>query len=178
MKGRKPKKDAVRRGGHAPAPVELVAEVVPAGALEKPDSVAVNPVMSGCWDELVGSAPGFEPSDVPLLEAYCYWYAVFEHAKNSTMTLDGQISTTIAPALEDGAPDVLQAKPNPDLKTAEKATNMLRQLGDALNISPTARVRSGLMRAMTASTQADVVSKTVAGFQAFQEEQKRLNAAQ
>ena len=176
MKGRKPKKDAVRRGGHAPATVELVAEVVPAGALDKPDSVAVNPVMSRCWDELVGSAPGFEPSDVPLLAAYCYWYAVFDHAKNSTMTLDGQISTTIAPELEDGAPDLLQARPNPDLKTAEKATNMLRQLVDALNISPTARVRSGLMRAMTASTQAEMVSKTLAGLDEFRKGQARLDA--
>ena len=35
MKGRKPKKDAVRRGGHVTATVELVAEVVPAGALDK-----------------------------------------------------------------------------------------------------------------------------------------------
>ena len=178
MKGRKLKKDAVRRGGHVPAPVELVAEVVPAGALAKPDSVAVNPVMSRCWDDMVGAAPGFEPSDAPLLEAYCYWFAVFEHAMNSTMSLDGSVTTLVAPEGADGEPDLSKARPNPDLKTAEKATNMLRQLGDALNISPTARVRTGLMRAMTASTQADVVSKTVAGFQAFQEEQKRLNAAQ
>lgn len=175
MRGRKPKRNAIRRGGAQP--VTAAAEVIGA-PVEKPEHVAVNPVMSACWDALVGDSPGFEQQDAPLLESYCYWYAVFRQACESTMTLDGRVSTLVARRDPDtGIEDMTTAKANPDLRTAEKATVMLRQLGDALNISPTARVRSGLMRAMTASTQAEMVTKTLAGFEQFKKEQARLNEA-
>ena len=44
---------------------------------------------------------------------------------------------------------------------------MLLQLGEALNISPTARDRAGLVQAMTKSTQADVLKKTIEGYERF-----------
>lgn len=178
MKGRKPKKDAVRRGGHAPAiePVELVAEVV-APAVRKPDTVSINPVMSKCWDDYIAQAPGFEECDVPLLESYCYWYAVLQSAIYSTMSLDGSIATTESVADDEGNPTGDKRRRNLDLQTAREASDMIRKLGEALNISPSARVRSGLMRAMTASTQAEAVARTVAGFEAFQKERARLDAA-
>lgn len=168
-RGRKPEANAQRRGGHSPEPpaVELVAS--PVQALAKPVTVAVNPTMSACWDDLVGSAPGLDARDVPLIEAYCYWYAVFLRAVEGTMTLDGRVATTVAAERDDGTPDPATAKPNPDLRTAEKATNMLRQLSDALNISPTARIRAGLVQAMTASTVAGLVESTDEGFRQFRE---------
>lgn len=178
MKGRKPEQNAVRRGGHSPAEpqaVELVAEVVTPG-VRKPDSVKLNPIMSQCWDDYLGQAPGFEECDVPLLESYCYWYAVLQNAMNSTMTLDGRIATTVSEVDDDGAAVPGTAKAHPDLRTAEKATTMLRQLGDALNISPTARVRSGLMRAMTVSTQAELVARTRAGLDEFRKNRGALDA--
>jgi len=172
MRGRKPKKDAVRRGGVQPdAPSAMIIE--PAPAIDKPPAVAINPLMSACWDSLVGCATEFEPCDVPLLESYCYWYAVLKGAMEGTMSLDGSVATTISAYDEEGNPDPSTTKPNPDLRTAEKATTMLRQLGDALNISPTARVRSGLMRAMTASTVAGLVQQTDEGFARFLEMQER-----
>lgn len=177
MKGRKPKPDAIRRGGHAPQAVELVAEVVAHPAIEKPETVLVNPTMSKCWDDYIGQAPGFEECDVPLLEAYCYWYAVFQNAMYSTMTLDGRIATTESVADDEGNPTGEKRRRNPDLQTAREATEMIRKLGEALNISPTARVRSGLMRAMTASTQAEMVSKTLASAEEFRRQQRSLDAA-
>ena len=172
MRGRKPKKDAIRRGGRQPAVTPATVLDAPA-PIEKPPAVALNPLMSSCWDSLVGGATEFEPSDLPLLESYCYWYAVLKGAMEGTMRLDGSVSTTISAYDENGNPDPSTTKPNPDLRTAEKATTMLRQLGDALNISPSARVRSGLMRAMTASTVADLVQSTDDAFRRFQEMQAK-----
>lgn len=173
-KGRKPTKNAQRRGGHEPAQ-ELVAEVIGAvPTLQKPVSVAVNPVMSECWDSLIGSAPCFDERDIPLIESYCFWYAVFCEASQSMMSLDGRVSTLVEKYdAETGEPEPGSAKANPNLRTAEKATTMLRQLGDALNISPTARVRSGLMQAMTASTVEDLARRTSEGYSRFKASQAK-----
>ena len=173
-KGRKPAKNAQRRGGHEPAQ-EIAAQVVSVPqTIAKPLSVAVNPVMSDCWDALIGAAPGFDERDLPLLESYCFWYAVFCEASQSMMTLDGRVSTTVEKVdPETGEPIPGEAKANPNLRTAEKATTMLRQLGDALNISPTARVRSGLMQAMTASTVEDLARRTSEGYAKFKAEKAR-----
>lgn len=176
-RGRKPKADAIRRGGHGPAtPAELVA--VPIGGMEpagpeKPANVARNPTMSECWDRMVAKSGLLGEEDVPLLEAYCFWYAVLRQAESSVVRPDGAVATVHAAIGEDGEVDYTTAIPNPDLKTAEKATAMLRQLGDALAMTPTARIRSGLMRAMTASTVAGLVKQTDEGFAKFLEMQER-----
>ena len=54
---------------------------------------------------------------------------------------------------------------------------MLRQLADALQLTPSARDRAKLVGAMTRSTQADVVRKTLDGYRQFKKQQKALNAA-
>lgn len=184
VRGRKPKPDAVRRGGHQPAPLEVLqgartqrAEIVPSAAVEKPAHIASNPLQSDCWDNLVGASPNFDPCDVPLLEAYCYWYAVLRQSEAQTILPDGRVVTIYGKEGEDGEVDTATLRPNPDIRNAEKATNMLRQLGDALNLTPTARDRAGLMRAMTKSTQADVVRKTIDGWKQFQQAQRALDAA-
>ena len=181
MKGRKPKPGAQRRGGPQPAPLEMIgaqrAEIVPREAVAKPAHIAANPLQSDCWDSLVAASPNFAPCDVPLLEAYCYWYAVLRQSEAQTIMPDGRVVTVFGKMGETGEVDPASLKTSPDIRNAEKATNMLRQLGDALNLTPTARDRAGLMRAMTKSTQADVVRKTIDGWTQFQQSQKALNEA-
>lgn len=182
MKGRKPKPNAQRRGGAQPSqivPATVIdAQVVevPAG-LEKPLGVAQNPLQSECWDAMVGLGFNFEPCDVPLLESYCFWYSVLRKAEASVIHGDGSVHTLEYELDDDGNPKRVIG-PNPDLRTAEKATNMLRQIGDALRINPTARERSRLMDAVTKSTQADVVKKTLDGYEQFKAAQRALNEAQ
>lgn len=172
-RGRKPKANAIRRGGTQPIEADVVDAPVldDAPVLQKPDEVALNQTMSKCWDVLVGSSPNFQACDIPLLVSYCYWYAVLLQCQLSTITEDGCVITTYGQTDDLGQPDPFSLKPNPDIKTAERATVMLRQLGDVLNLTPTARDRNGLMQAMTKSTQADVVRKTAEGFAEFK---KRL----
>jgi len=180
VKGRKPKPNAQRRGGAQPAPIVpasvVEAEVVQVAHLEKPQRVAENPLQSECWDNMVGLGAGFEPCDVPLLESYCFWYSVLRQAERGVIDDLGRVSTLVYNVDEEGNP-ISVSGPNPDIRTAEKATNMLRQIGDALRINPAARDRARLMEAVTKSTQADVVKKTIEGYEQFKAAQKALNAA-
>ena len=176
MKGRKPKPDAQRRGGMRPE--MLQATVIEAGAIEpqrieKPAHIAMNPLQSECWDNLVATSPNFEQCDVPLIEAYCFWFAVLRHAETGMITPDGEVLTVYELETERG----VKLSANPDLRTAEKATAMLRLLGGELNLTPSARDRAGLMRAMTKSTQADMVKKTMDAYEQFKRQQKALNEA-
>jgi len=164
-RGRKPKNNAIRRGGAGPLDVRA-EPLAPAPRLEMPETVAANPTMAACWALIVGDAPIFQPADVPQLEAYCYWYAVLQQCINQTIKPDGRVVTLFA---RKDAPE--SVRPNPDIRTAEKATAMLRQLGAELNLSPTGRARAGLLDAMTKSTQADVIRKTAEGFARFKEQQ-------
>lgn len=169
MRGRKPKENAIRRGGAG----ALSVEATPVTAIVKPPHVAANPTMSACWDTLIDGAVGLRESDTPLLESYCYWYAVLRQATSQTITPDGKVITMVGTRNADGHPDPSSVRMNPDIRTAEKATQMLQRLGDALNATPTARMRAGLVDAMTRSTQADVVRKTLDGYEEF----KRMRAA-
>lgn len=181
-RGRKPKTDAQRRGGAQPIAVELLgtfqdAAIIEPAGVAKPAHIAANPLQSECWDSLVGMSGNFEQCDLPLLEAYCYWFAVLRQAEANTVTDDGRVITLVGRLDDEGNVKPGSQSPNPDLRNAEKATNMLRQLGDALNLTPTARDRAGLLRAMTRSTQADVVKKTLDGYEQFKMHQKMLNEA-
>lgn len=172
-RGRKPKKSAQRRGGHEPEVQE--AAIMQNETLSKPMHIAANPLQSECWDTLIGSSPNFQKSDIPLLESYCFWYAVLRQAESQTITPDGRVITLYGSKGDDAQGSV---RANPDIRTAEKATAMLMRLGDALNLSPIARDRAGLVKAMTKSTQMDIVSKTIEGYKRFQIEQKKaLDAA-
>lgn len=181
MKGRKPKPNAQRRGGAQPAQI-VPADVLDAkivevpGRLEKPKRVAANPLQSECWDNMVGLGFNFEPCDIPLLESYCFWYSVLRKAEGEVIHGDGSVHTLLYELDDEGNPKRVVG-PNPDLRTAEKATNMLRQIGESLRINPTARERSRLIDAVTKSTQADVVKKTIDGYEQFKAAQKALNAA-
>lgn len=179
-KGRPPSPNAQRRGGAQPVAVEFLgrpATVAVPAALAKPAHVAQSAIQSECWDNLVATSPNFAPCDVPLLESYCFWYAVLRQAEANVLAPNGGVYTTVGKLDDDGVTVPGTASVNPELRNAEKATTMLRQLGDALNLTPTARDRAGLMRAMTKSTQADVIKKTLDGYEQFKAAQKALNAA-
>ena len=177
MKGRKPKTAAQRRGGIKPEMLKaslLDAEIIEAPRVSKPAHIAMNTLQSACWDSLLATSPNLEECDVPLMEAYCFWYAVLREAEGCIIAPTGEMA--ISYEIEDSNGNVKRSQ-NPDLRTAEKATNMLRQIGDVLRINPTARERSKLMDAVTKSTQADVVNKTIEGYEQFKAAQKALNAA-
>lgn len=169
-RGRRPDANAIRRGGAKPDVQRL--EAVPVAHISKPAHIAANPTMSACWDGLVGDAD-YREQDLPLLESYCLWYAVLRQVEGQVVTADGRVVTLIGLHGPDGriVPETLKA--NPDIATAAQATNMLRHLAAELQATPAARDRAGLVQAMTRSTQADVVSKTLAGYEEF----KRMQAA-
>lgn len=165
VKGRRPDANAIRRGGVKPDVQPVEASIV--GRIQKPDHIAANPTMSRCWDVLVAGSPAFQPMDAPLLEAYCLWYAILRQAESQTVTPDGRVITLYGEKGADGKVLPTTVKANPDIRTAQQATNMLRQLAVELQTTPAARDRAGLVQAMTRSTQADVVKKTMEGYAEF-----------
>lgn len=179
VKGRKPKENAVRRKNNQPAKKkvqaeELVATAVPIEpTLAKPKSVTDNPTMEKCWNLIVGDGAQYTEADVPGLEQMCYWYAVYQQCMQNTLLPDGRIITKVARVV-DGKEDTSTTKQHPDIKTAQQAANMFRQLASEYGVSPLARQRLGLMDAMKRSTQADLVKKTEELFARFE---GRLDAA-
>ena len=171
-RGRKPKADAQRRGGLVPRIQEAVA--VDASPVEKPPHIAANPTMSACWDMLFAHTSHHAPEDVPLMDAYCYWYSVYLQACNQTITPDGRVVTLYGEKKQDGTTNPATVRVNPDINPAKKATEMMMRLASVLEISPESRARAGLVSALTKSTQADVVSKTIASYTHM----KRLQDAQ
>lgn len=165
MRGRKPKAGAIRRGGIRPDPHHV--DALPALGVAKPEHIAANPTMSACWDALVNGSPGYREQDVPLLEAYCLWYAVLRQSEAQVVTEDGEVVTLCGERAPDGQviPETMRA--NPDIQTAAKASDMIRRLAAELQATPATRDRAGLMQAMTRSTQAEMVAKTLAGYREF-----------
>lgn len=138
-RGRKPKANAIRRGGIRPA--ETV-EIVPADEPVMPARVAASPEMAAKWELCTAGTARLLPEDAPLLESWCFWAVVADQCARD-----------------------LDDDPDPDLiRKAEKASTMLMRLGDALHLSPTARQRAGLVEAMTASTQVGIAERTRAEF--------------
>lgn len=146
-RGRKPKADAVRRGGLIPSkpiPEVLDAQIVERTAVEMPARVAENDGMRAVWEEFLSQQGHLKPEDAPMMEAWCFWAVVSDQCARD-----------------------LGDDPSPDLiRKAEKASTMLMRLGDQLHLTPTARQRAGLIQAMTISTQDGVVERARRGFAA------------
>ncbi len=164
-KGRKPKPAAQRRGGLVPA-VAQSAPIEPP-AVAKPPHVLANPTLSACWDLVTGSSPSIRQADAPLVDAYCYWYAVYLQACGQTITPDGRVVPLYGRKDEHGRIDPETVRANPDIQTAKKATEMLMRLAGLLQLTPEARDRASLTHALTQSTQADVVNKTIENYRRF-----------
>lgn len=149
-RGRKPKANAVRRGGLIPSkPVAEVldAQIVEPELPEMPARVAANDAMRAVWDGYLAQQYHLKPEDAPMMEAWCFWAVVSDQCARD-----------------------LTDDPDPDLiRKAEKASTMLMRLGDQLHLTPTARQRAGLIQAMTISTQDGVVERARRGFMAMKE---------
>lgn len=169
-RGRKPDPNAIRRGGVRPAIQYVNAR--PVAGIAKPERISANPTMSACWDALVGSSLDYCSQDVPLLEAYCFWYAVLMQAEAQVVTEDGEVITLCGEQGPDGLVPPESMRANPDIRTAAQASNMLRLLATDLQATPAARDRAGLVRAATRSTSADLVARTVAGYEEFRRMQE------
>lgn len=143
-RGRKPKANAVRRGGLIPtAPVRPETVVYEPPAM--PAMVAASDALSEKWALCTSANEQLRPEDAPLLESWCLWAVMADQCARD-----------------------LDDDPSPELvRKLEKASTMLMRLGDALNLTPVSRQRAGLISAMTRSTQADVVAKARAEFDAM-----------
>lgn len=148
MKGRKPKKDAIRRG-RTPADV-LELQAVPVRAtVEKPDEVLANPDLDALWDTVVGDGAGYLPQDVPILAQLVYWMDVARTCRERMTGPDGRTLVTVDDT----------GRTSPYLAQMEKATNMVLRLSDQLGCTPLARARIGVTEAATQSMQVDIAAR-------------------
>lgn len=97
--------------------------------VEKPASIARNPVKSAKWDEIT-EGRDFQLSDVPVLSMLCHWYAVMEQGIDDMDELDGQL------VYENRVGDM---KPLPQLGIMKQASAEIRQLNKQLGICDEAK---------------------------------------
>lgn len=164
MRGRKPKGNAIRRGGAQPVDAQPV-ERFPSVSI--PDHIARNPAMREAWELLFPDTTGYAPTDIPLMESQVLSYLIMRQAESQIVAPDGRVALTYMQRTADGQPVPESIRPNPAIKIARDATATLLRVGDALQSTPQARQRAGLVDAMTKSTQADVVRKTMDGYDEF-----------
>ena len=93
--------------------------------MEKPDSVASNPVKSRKWDELTAGRT-FRQSDVPLLELLCQWHAVMAKCMED-LDYDGEINV----AYQNNLGDI---KAMPQLAVMKQASAEIRAISKQLGI--------------------------------------------
>lgn len=148
MKGRKPKKDAIRRG-RTPADVLELQAVPVRAAVEKPDEVIANPDLDALWDTVVGDGAGYLPQDVPILAQLVYWMDVARTCRERMTGPDGRTLVTVDDT----------GRTSPYLAQMEKATNMVLRLSDQLGCTPLARARIGVTEAATQSMQVDIAAR-------------------
>ena len=94
--------------------------------MDKPASIAANPVKSRKWDELTIGRK-FQDSDVPSLELLCQWYAIVEKCI-SDMDASGDIEV----AYENKFADI---KPLPQVGMLKQASAEIRALNKQLGIN-------------------------------------------
>lgn len=155
MKGRKPVKDAIRRGGRA-----LVLEPEIVDTIQKPDEVLANPDMSDLWDQVVRSGLGFKEQDIPFLVQYVFYLNIARTCRAQLTAPDGR-SVLLTMGVGEKNPDGTYNKyiPNPLLKQLDHATTQILKLADQLGTSPLARARLGITETAQKSMQVDIVAK-------------------
>ena len=159
MKGRKPQKDAIRRG-RTPADVLELQAVPVRAAVEKPDEVLANPDLDALWETVVGDGAGYLPQDVPILTQLVYWMDVARTCREAMTAPDGRTLMTVIGVGPKG-PDGKHRdfRPNPYLAQMEKATAQILRLSDHLGATPLARARIGIAETATQSMQVDIAAK-------------------
>lgn len=148
MKGRKPKKDAIRRG-RTPADVLELQAVPVRAAVEKPDEVLANPDLGALWNAVVGDGAGYLPQDVPILTQLVYWMDVARTCRERMTGPDGRTLVTVDDT----------GRTSPYFTQMEKATAQILRLSDHLGATPLARARIGIAETATQSMQVDIAAK-------------------
>lgn len=97
--------------------------------LEKPPSVAGNPVKSQKWDEITNGRT-FQESDIPTLTLLCQWHLVAEKCIDDLDDVGNQL------IYENSMHDI---KPMPQLDIMKKASAEIRQLNKQLGINDEAK---------------------------------------
>lgn len=93
--------------------------------LEKPASVASNPVQSAKWDEIT-EGRNFTQADVPTLSLLCNWYALAEKCMDD-LSFNGEMQV----AYQNDMGDI---KALPQIETLKKASAEIRALNKQLKI--------------------------------------------
>lgn len=145
MRGRKPKANAIRRGG-ALATTATAVTATPVEGIEKPASIALSPSMSDTWDALVGHGYGYQDSDVPFIAQLVFNVEVANQAWAHCLQDDGSLMLMVPKYNSDG--EQVGEKPNPYVKQANEAASMALKLADQLGCTPLARARIGLTNAV------------------------------
>lgn len=159
MKGRKPQKNAIRRG-RTPADVLELQAVPVAASIAKPDEVIANPDLDALWDTVVGDGAGYLPQDVPILTQLVYWLDVARTCRAAMTAPDGRTLMTVIGVGPKG-PDGKHRdyRPNPYFSQMEKATAQILRLSDQLGCTPLARARIGITETATQSMQVDIAAR-------------------
>ena len=148
MKGRKPQKDAIRRG-RTPADVLELQAVPVLAAVETPDEVLANPDLDALWETVVGDGAGYLPNDVPILTQLVYWLDVARTCRERMTGPDGRTLVTVDDT----------GGTSPYFTQMEKATSQILRLSDQLGATPLARARIGIAETATQSMQVDIAAK-------------------
>lgn len=146
MKGRKPKANAVRRGGALATTAATAVTATPVDGIEKPASVALSQSMSATWDALVGHGYGYQESDIPFITQLVFNVEVANQAWAHCLQDDGSLTLMVPKLNSDG--EQVGEKPNPYVKQANEAASMALKLADQLGCTPLARARIGLTNAV------------------------------
>lgn len=161
MKGRKPKKDAIRRG-LSDSYAEMAAQPGGVRGLEMPADIAADPIRSEIWAWVCPPVNSFAQQDMPLLRRLVFLHSVAAQCEQSMMSGDGTIEIFDEIGHKplngpDGEPAPL-VRPNPAIGIHKKVTTEIRALSDMLGLSPLARSRIGLMDATKVKTAADTAA--------------------
>ena len=94
--------------------------------LQKPAHIAENPIMSQKWDEIT-EGRNFSPINATTIEQLCFWYAVLRTCQED-ITVEGEIKVAYANEYGD-------IKAMPQMESARKASDQIRQLNKQLGIN-------------------------------------------
>lgn len=150
MRGAKPKKNAIRRGG-PDAPELLEARPVEPRGIEKPDEVARSASLSVLWDQTVGASGAFRPQDVPALTQYVFQLETARQCRANAMDESGKITVLVGKGEPDENGRYVAYVENPWLKAMREAEALALKLADQLGLTPLARARLGLTNAASAA---------------------------
>lgn len=168
MKGRKPKNNAVRRGGSGADGEEIIEvkartqdELAEAGipGIEKPADIAASPSMSYTWDAIVGRGLVFQPCDVPFVSQLVHNVEVANQAWARCTEPDGTMKLVIGKGEPDENGEYTDYKPNPYIKIANDAASLALKLADQMGCTPLARARLGLTEALGTATNISIAKQ-------------------